>query len=111
MTDEGQASSEKSSYDDVAEEMHTEQDAGNRNAESAEEKGGEERGVEFRESNGNGKGSDGMAGRERETIGRQQSSPAMRFNLTGAAAAGEMLQSLEGRDSRQRGRSGCGNGG
>ena len=76
----------------VAQEMHAEQDARHRDAESAEQQSDGERRIKQRQRYGHRERRHGVAGGERELIGRKQGSPAMRFDLAGPPASREALQ-------------------
>ena len=60
------------------------------------------------ERDGYGESRDGVAGGKRELVGRQQGSPAVRFEGARAAAGGGFLEAQEQRDAKRGGHSGGG---
>src|SRR5437879_4256720 len=105
-----QRHTEDHSGEHVAEEMHPQHDAGQRNAKRQEKQRSFQRGIEIAQDQRDGKCRHRMARWKGELIGRQYLRPAVRLDLAGPEAVAELLQRLENKNPRNRcgaGRADC----
>src|SRR5216684_4943051 len=82
--------------------MEAEDDAGERDAECAEQQSGFERGIEEAEWYGDGESRHGVSGRKRESIGRQQRGPTMRLDFARSFSINDLFYSQEERERDRR---------
>jgi len=90
--------------------MHAEEDATGGDGEGGEGEFEAEFGIEDGEGGEDGESGDGVSGGEAESIGGQESGPAMRLDVAGAAAAGEAFGPEEESNAGAGGEEGGANG-
>src|SRR5579872_1698903 len=100
---EGKRGPDRGSREDVAEEVHAEQDARRGHAHGAKQKTDCQSWIELAERHGYRERGNGVARREGELVGRQQGGPAMRLDGARTFAAGHLLETKEECDPDGRG--------
>jgi len=97
--------------ENVAQEMHAENDAREGDTDCEENKRKFERRIKIREHERDRRGGHGVAGRKRKLVRRKDLGPAVRFQLAGTRTVAEPLERFEDEDADDGGKRGGANGG
>src|SRR5207302_8224911 len=90
-----QRNTKHDSRENVAEEMHTQDDAGDGDVQRKEHEHAFQRRIKVTDDQRDGNGGHRVPRRKRKLIGRQHLRPAMRLNLAWAGTLADVLQRLE----------------
>src|SRR5882762_5275939 len=92
---DAQAGAENRAGQYIAEEMHAEHNAGNRDAGREKIQRPFQAGIEIADDEGDGKGCHGVAGGEGKLIGREYARPAVRLQVARTLAVADFFQEFE----------------